>query len=390
MPTLQARAKHLGIEYEFNDIGRLPGRQMRLKKSTFVSKARGERATYDVTVPLRINFDVLRVVHTEYKLRSYKLGAVVDHFWKDDKAENQPHKGDMPYERIGPAFDGDESTRRDLAKYAMMDSMLLPMLLRKSKVGDMYSEVARLTSVPVDALISHGAQTKVHTLLALFAKRNRYALPTLYWTPEQERARDEKATDRAKGYKGATVLEPERGFYDEQPVATLDYAQLYPSIMMAFNLCPTTMCTEAMAAELNAGAPGTCVQCADTKAWFVQTEVSKGVTPRILEDLTTARDAAKARVEACKAAGDADGERAFDVRQLVIKVIANSVYGFFGVLMGRFGYPIVAATVTAYGRWAIAVAKQTAESDEMRDIMRRHGVSDARVRVIYGVSSCVS
>ena len=42
------------------------------------------------------------------------------------------------------------------------------------------------------------------------------------------------------GYEGATVLDPKIGFY-ERPVATLDFASLYPSIMMAHNLCYTTL-----------------------------------------------------------------------------------------------------------------------------------------------------
>ena len=41
-------------------------------------------------------------------------------------------------------------------------------------------------------------------------------------------------------YEGATVIEPEKGFYDV-PIATLDFSSLYPSIMMAHNLCYTTL-----------------------------------------------------------------------------------------------------------------------------------------------------
>jgi DNA polymerase delta subunit 1 len=41
-------------------------------------------------------------------------------------------------------------------------------------------------------------------------------------------------------YEGATVLEAKQGFYKD-PVATLDFASLYPSIMMAHNLCYSTL-----------------------------------------------------------------------------------------------------------------------------------------------------
>jgi DNA polymerase delta subunit 1 len=42
------------------------------------------------------------------------------------------------------------------------------------------------------------------------------------------------------GYTGATVIEPIRDYYID-PVATLDFASLYPSIMMAHNLCYSTL-----------------------------------------------------------------------------------------------------------------------------------------------------
>ena len=41
-------------------------------------------------------------------------------------------------------------------------------------------------------------------------------------------------------FVGATVIEPERGYYNK-PIATLDFASLYPSIMQAHNLCYTTL-----------------------------------------------------------------------------------------------------------------------------------------------------
>jgi len=41
-------------------------------------------------------------------------------------------------------------------------------------------------------------------------------------------------------YEGATVLDPKVGYY-KTPVATLDFASLYPSIMMAHNLCYTSL-----------------------------------------------------------------------------------------------------------------------------------------------------
>lgn len=52
------------------------------------------------------------------------------------------------------------------------------------------------------------------------------------------------ATGTDEQYEGATVIEPTKGYYNV-PIATLDFASLYPSIMMAHNLCYTTLLDKA-------------------------------------------------------------------------------------------------------------------------------------------------
>jgi DNA polymerase delta subunit 1 len=51
-------------------------------------------------------------------------------------------------------------------------------------------------------------------------------------------------------YEGATVIEPKKGYYDV-PIATLDFSSLYPSIMMAHNLCYTTLLDKNTIDRLN-------------------------------------------------------------------------------------------------------------------------------------------
>lgn len=56
--------------------------------------------------------------------------------------------------------------------------------------------------------------------------------------------------DTDEQYEGATVIEPMKGYYDV-PIATLDFASLYPSIMMAHNLCYSTLLTPAIIQQYN-------------------------------------------------------------------------------------------------------------------------------------------
>lgn len=48
------------------------------------------------------------------------------------------------------------------------------------------------------------------------------------------------ANNSEVGYEGATVIDPVKGYYTD-PIVTLDFSSLYPSIMMAHNLCYSTL-----------------------------------------------------------------------------------------------------------------------------------------------------
>jgi DNA polymerase delta subunit 1 len=90
--------------------------------------------------------------------------------------------------------------------------------------------MARVTGVPMNFLLNRGQQIKVVSQLLRKSKEKGFILPT---------NRSGKSNDEI-GFEGAYVLDPVIGYYKE-PIATLDFASLYPSIMMAHNLCYTTL-----------------------------------------------------------------------------------------------------------------------------------------------------
>lgn len=91
-----------------------------------------------------------------------------------------------------------------------------------------YIEMARVTGVPFNYLLSRGQSIKVLSQLFRKANEEGYVIPAL------------KGEGSDEQYEGATVIEPKKGYYDV-PIATLDFSSLYPSIMMAHNLCYTTL-----------------------------------------------------------------------------------------------------------------------------------------------------
>ena len=84
------------------------------------------------------------------------------------------------------------------------------------------------------------------------------------------------------------MLEPTTGFY-EDPIATLDFASLYPSIMMAHNLCFSTLVPRFKAKNFKKE------DITETPHgdFFVKPHVKKGILPMILEELLEARKMAK-------------------------------------------------------------------------------------------------
>jgi DNA polymerase delta subunit 1 len=108
------------------------------------------------------------------------------------------------------------------------DAYLPQRLMDKLMCFINYTEMARVTGVPFKDLLSRGQQIKVVSQLYRAAGEAGYIIPAI------------KSDASGEQYEGATVIEPTRGYYDV-PIATLDFASLYPSIMMAHNLCYTTL-----------------------------------------------------------------------------------------------------------------------------------------------------
>lgn len=89
-------------------------------------------------------------------------------------------------------------------------------------------------------------------------------------------------------YEGAVVIEPTRGYYKD-PIATLDFASLYPSIMMAHNLCYSALVPKHKKGNFK---PEDITETPNGDI-FVKPHLRKGILPLILEELLGARKRAK-------------------------------------------------------------------------------------------------
>ncbi|XP_024962996.1 DNA polymerase delta catalytic subunit isoform X2 [Cynara cardunculus var. scolymus] len=336
LPYLIQRAETLGIT-EFPLLGRIRNSRVRVKDTTFSSRQYGTRESKEVTLEGRVQFDLLQAMQRDYKLSSYSLNSVSAHFLNEQKE-------DVHHSIISDLQNGNPETRRRLAVYCLKDAYLPQRLLDKLMYIYNYVEMARVTGVPISFLLSRGQSIKVLSQLLRKAKQKNLVIPNV------KQAGSEQGT-----YEGATVLEARAGFY-EKPIATLDFASLYPSIMMAYNLCYCTLVTPEDVRKLNL--PPECINKTPSGETFVKTNLQKGILPEILEELLAARKRAKADLKEAK---DPLVKAVLDGRQLALKVSANSVYGFTGATIGQLPCLEISSSVTSYGRQMIEHTKRLVE-----------------------------
>uniref|UniRef100_H3B666 DNA polymerase n=1 Tax=Latimeria chalumnae TaxID=7897 RepID=H3B666_LATCH len=330
LPYLLNRARTLKVA-AFPHLSRIPAIKSVIKDSSFQSKQMGRRENKVINIEGRVQFDLLQVLLRDYKLRSYTLNAVSFHFLQEQKE-------DVQHSIITDLQNGNEQTRRRLAVYCLKDAYLPLRLLEKLMCVINYMEMARVTGVPLSYLLSRGQQIKVVSQLLRQAMKQDLVMPVV-------------KSEGGEDYTGATVIEPIKGYYDV-PIATLDFSSLYPSIMMAHNLCYTTLLQHGAVDKYSLSPED-----------FIKTP-TEGLLPEILENLLAARKKAKNEL---KKETDPFKQKVLDGRQLALKVSANSVYGFTGAQVGKLPCLEISQVVVNGWRWIVARGRQSSLSKLMID-----------------------
>ena len=160
---------------------------------------------------------------------------------------------------------------------------------------------------------------------------------------EGEEAADGKKKDK---YQGGLVFEPEKGLYD-RCVLVMDFNSLYPSIIQEYNICFTTV-SRAHLAEPDERVPEPPSE-----------EQEKGVLPRLIATLVNRRREVKKLMKDKTATPDQLAT--WDIKQLALKLTANSMYGCLGYIKSRFYARPLAMLTTFKGREILRSTKELAE-----------------------------
>lgn len=335
----------------FKKLSFLKDYECELQEKTLESAALGKNELKQIIIPGRVEIDLFMVMKRGYKLNSYKLNAVCDEFFGGNK-------DDITYSDILEACTTKDPHRLGvIAKYCYQDSGLVLQLLDKIKQVYDATEMAKLCTVPLTYILGRGQQIKCLSLI-LNRVHNEYICN---YRPKKEKLPEEGEGDEEEGYKGASVIEAKKGFYEDDPIVTMDFASLYPSIMRRKDLCYTTHVTEDRYRGIE-GVEYEDYEIAEKKdgekvyATFAHRPGRISILSELEEFLGRERKATKKLMKGEK---DPFLYSLLDSKQKAQKVTMNSMYGFAGTVNhGMLPKVEIAAAVTYTGRMMIEQTQQ--------------------------------
>jgi len=333
------RAAMVGCGIDFYQLGKLKDTECHLVMKKLSSSALGDNFLKLLPMSGRFVFDMFHEVKKGYKLDSYSLNNVSKLYLGDQKIDMAPK------EMFARFVEGDPKKLYEVAEYCIKDTLLPHKLMKKMCILLNLVEMAKATWVPLSFLVERGQQIKVFSQLSKKARELGYMVPTIKYgsLPEEQ-------------YEGATVLEAQKGAY-YTPITALDFEALYPSIMMAHNLCYSTYVMDERRYGKIPGITYETFNIGNKTYKFAQDVPS--LLPAILMELKQFRKKAKRDM----AAATGYMKEVYNGKQLAYKVSMNSVYGFTGAGKGILPCVPIASTTTCRGRGMIEETKTYVEAN---------------------------
>ncbi len=274
----------------------------------------------------RVIEDAWWAVKKELRLKQETLQAVAMHLFGEGKL-------DVDRTNI------DEEWKKDKEKvmeYCKKDAELALRILMKIGIIDKYLDLATVTKFPLDDVIHSGTSTWVDSLLIREADRHGIGVPL----QGQERKRGK--------IEGGYVHTIEPGLYHW--VCVLDFKSMYPSIIIKYNICFTTLSREGEIVS-------------PTGVRFLSKERREGLIPKILKELMDKRDTLKRMMREAK---NDEERRYYDGLQKAVKILMNTFYGVLASSFYRFTNPDIGASITAFARETIKRIIEELENEGIR------------------------
>ena len=301
-----------------------------------VGRKRGAEPTQSVfghiSVQGRLNVDLYNFAEEIQEVKVKTLDEVADYLGVMPKEK----RVNVEWWRIAEYWDSPDK-RKVLLDYNMDDVM--STLGLAGQFLPFGAQLSQISGLPLDQVAAASVAFRLEMRFMREAKKLGELVPN----------RKEEETRALETYTGAVVLEPKPGVH--QNVAVLDFASMYPSIMVKYNVGPDTLLRPGESCEKVYQAPGVGHRfCGDRPAFF------RRVLERFLRWRAEVKQAMKRYPEG------SPQYRLLNERQRAIKVLANASYGYMGWAAARWYCKQCAESVTAWGRELITNATSLARS----------------------------
>lgn len=201
-------------------------------------------------------------------------------------------------------------------------------------------ELARLGQMPVQRCARRSPGTAMTSIQISLAVREGILIPWRKTEPE----RFKTALQLLTIDKGGLTFMPQPGVYEN--VAEIDYASMYPSLMVTHNISPETVlcacCDNQVVPEAN---------------YNICTK-RRGLIPLTLEPLVERRRILKVMMQNTD---DPYLHKIYHARRSAIKWMLVSCFGYMGYKNAKFGRIEAHESVTAFGRETLLTAKDIVE-----------------------------
>ena len=300
--------------------GRVPMLQSESKQRKFPSRQQNRVWR----IPGRIPLDAWWQARQTLRPQRESLRYVSNLLWPDDE---EMHKLDIDASQM----DREWAERPDeVLEYCVRDTVLPLDILGRLQSVARKEALASVSLTTVETASAGTTSQWIDSLVIRLADRSDVAVPTTISGP---RRRDQIA--------GGYVHEVDAGI--SPWVVVLDFKSMYPSIMIANNICSTTLVRDNSAADTHSVSP-------TTQTRYLSKDERLGLVPHLLEQLMQSRDRHKAALAEASAAGDEAEAFLQDQLQYAVKILMNSFYGVFASSFYRFTHPDLGASITEWAR----------------------------------------
>ena len=275
-------------------------------------------------IPGRIPLDAWWQARQTLRPQRESLRYVSKLLWPEDE---EMHKLDIDASQMDREW---AERPEEVLEYCVRDTVLPLDILDRLQSVARKEALASVSLTTVETASAGTTSQWIDSLVIRLADRSDVAVPTTISGP---RRRDQIA--------GGYVHEVDAGI--SPWVVVLDFKSMYPSIMIANNICSTTLVRDDTTYDSYSVSP-------TTQTRYLSKDERVGLVPHLLEQLMQSRDRHKAALAEARATGDEVEAFLQDQLQYAVKILMNSFYGVFASSFYRFTHPDLGASITEWAR----------------------------------------